>query len=67
MDALLTVEFVAESLGPFKSEVQVKSEVNVMALTVTAQVVPAEQEQQQIAQKQQQQQDESQELDNADA
>ena len=60
MDALLTVEFVAESVGPFKSEVQVKSEVNVMSLTVTAEVVPAKQEQQQQPKQEQQQKSEEQ-------
>lgn len=42
METLLTVEFVAEHLGDFVGEVVVKSELNVLTMTVSAKVVPGE-------------------------
>ncbi len=41
MDTHLTIEFVAERVGDFVGEVTVKSEVNVLTLTVSAKVVTA--------------------------
>lgn len=41
MEAVVTVEFVAEKPGDFVGEVVVKSELNVLTLTVSAKVVPA--------------------------
>lgn len=39
METVLTVELVAESAGDFVGEVVVRSELNVMVLTVSAKVV----------------------------
>lgn len=41
MEAAFTLELVAEQPGNFVGEVTVKSEVNVLTLTVSAKVVPA--------------------------
>ncbi|KAG2498338.1 hypothetical protein HYH03_003597 [Edaphochlamys debaryana] len=40
METILTVEFVAETVGDFVGEVQVKSELNVLTITVSAKVLP---------------------------
>lgn len=40
MEALLTVEFVAEAVGDFVGEVTVKSELNVITLSCSAKVLP---------------------------
>lgn len=49
MEAVLTVELVAEHAGDFVGEVTVKSEVNVLTLTVSAKVQPAQPEVQQVS------------------
>lgn len=41
MEAVLTIELVAEHPGDFVGEITVKSEVNVLTLTVSAKVLPA--------------------------
>jgi CRISPR-associated protein Cas5t len=43
MEATFTLELVAEQPGDFVGEVVVKSEVNVLTLTVSAKVLPAAQ------------------------
>ncbi len=40
MEATFTVELVAEQPGDFVGEITVKSEVNVLTLTVSAKVLP---------------------------
>jgi len=48
MEATITVELVAETAGDFVGEVTVKTEVNVVQLTVSAKVVPAAAEHPQV-------------------
>jgi CRISPR-associated protein Cas5t len=43
MEATFTLELVAEQPGDFVGEVVVKSEINVLTLTVSAKVLPAAQ------------------------
>eukprot|EP00775_Hariotina_reticulata_P009324 gene9324-9489_t len=49
MEATITVELVAEAAGDFVGRVTVKTEVNVIELTVSAKVVPAAAENPQVA------------------
>jgi len=41
MEALITLEFVGETVGDFVGQLEVRSELNVLTLSVSAKVVPS--------------------------
>lgn len=46
MEAMLTVELVAEHAGDYVGEITIRSEMNVVTLTISAKVLPAPEAQQ---------------------